>query len=87
MQTLVASELKVPRSNVTVYLVAHHVHWVCPCEAGYGNDAPYYFKVMLGDQDVTDKFDQDWLIYEAVKLYPPGTDFTMVSASSPLSRT
>lgn len=82
VQTLVANELKVPRSNVTVYLVAHHVHWVYPREAGYQKDAPYYLKVMLGDKDITKKFDKDRLMYEGVKLYPPEADFTTVSASS-----
>lgn len=82
VQTLVANELKVPRSNVTVYLVAHHVHWVYPREAGYRKGAPYYLKVMLADEDITEKFNKDRLMYEAVKLYPPGIEFTTVSASS-----
>ncbi len=82
VQTLAANWLKVPRSNVTVYLVAHHVHWVYPREAGYQKGAPYYLKVMLGDKDITKKLDKDRLMYEAVKLYPPGIDFTRVSASS-----
>jgi len=82
VQTLVANELKVPRSNVTVYLVAHHVHWVYPREAGYQKGAPYYLKVILGNKNITEEFDKDRLMYEAVKLYPPGIDFTKVSASS-----
>ncbi|MBA7714772.1 hypothetical protein ES703_123804 [subsurface metagenome] len=82
IQTLVANELKVPRSNITIYLVAHHVHWVYPREAGYREGAPYYLKVMLGDKDITNQFDKDRLMYDGVKLYPPGLDFTTVSASS-----
>ena len=82
LKTLLSNELKVPRSNITVYLVAHHVHWVYPREAGYQKGAPYYLKVMLGDKDITTQFDKDRLMYDAVKLYPPGIDFTMVSASS-----
>jgi hypothetical protein len=82
VQTLVANDLKVPRSNVTVYLVAHHVHWVYPREAGYQKGAPYYLKVMMGANDITGKIDKDRLMYEAVKLYPPGIEFTTVSASS-----
>jgi hypothetical protein len=82
IRTLAADELEVPRSNVTVYLVAHHQHWVYPREAGYLKGAPYYLKVMLGDQDVTGNFDTDRLMYDSVKLYPPGIEFTTVSASS-----
>jgi hypothetical protein len=82
IQTLVANELDVPRSNLTLYLVAHHQHWVYPREAGYKKGAPYYLKVMLGDQDITRNFDTDRLLFDAVKLYPPGIEFTTVSASS-----
>ena len=82
LQTLIANELKVPRNNITIYLVAQHVHWVYPREAGYREGAPYYLKVMLGDKDISAKLDKDRLMYDAVKLYPPGIDFTMVSASS-----
>ncbi len=77
LQTLIANELKVPRNNITIYLVAHHVHWVYPREAGYREGAPYYLKVMLGDKDISAKLDKDRLMYDAVKLYPPGIDFTM----------
>jgi hypothetical protein len=82
VQTFVANELKVPRSNIRIFLVAHHQHWVYPREAGYQKGAPYYMKLMLGDKDITKQFDTDRLMYDAVKLYPPGIDFTTVSASS-----
>jgi hypothetical protein len=82
IQTLVSDELDVPRHNVTIYLVAHHQHWVYPREAGYQPGAPYYLKVLLGDQDITQDLDSDRLMYDAVKLYPPGLEFTTVSASS-----
>jgi hypothetical protein len=82
VQTLVANELKVPRANISVHLVAHHIHWVFPREAAYREGAPYYLKVMLGDKDITKNFDTDRLMYDAVKLYPPGILFTTVSASS-----
>lgn len=82
VQTLVANELKVPRSDITIYLVAHHQHWVYPREAGYRKGAPYYLKIMLRDKDITKKFDTDRLMFDGVKLYPPGIEFTTVSASS-----
>ena len=82
VQTLVANELKVPRRDITIYLVCHHQHWVYPREAGYRKGAPYYLKVMLRDKNITKQFDTDRLMFEGVKLYPPGIEFTTVSASS-----
>lgn len=82
VQTLVAAKLGVPRSNVTVYLVAHHQHWVYPREAGYRPGAPYFLQIHLNGQDVTAQFNTDQVMFDAVKLYPPGIEFTTVSASS-----
>jgi hypothetical protein len=82
VQTLVANELEIPRCNIRVYLVAHHIHWVYPREAGYREGAPFYLKVMLGDKDISEEFDKGRLMYDAVKLFPPEADFTTVSASS-----
>ena len=82
VRTLVARELGVARGNVRLYMVAHHQHWVYPREAGYRPGAPYYLKVTVHGKDVTSGFDTDRLMFEGVKLYPPGLEFTRVSASS-----
>ena len=82
VRTLVARELGISRANVKLYMVAHHQHWVYPREAGYKPGAPYYLKVTAHGKDVTNQFDTDRLMYEGVKLYPPGLNFTSVSASS-----
>ncbi len=82
IQTLVARKLGVPRSFVTLFLVAHHQHWVYPREAGYQKGAPYYMKLVLGDKDITKDFDTNRVMIDAVKLFPPGIEFTKVSASS-----
>jgi hypothetical protein len=55
---------------------------VFPREAGYKPGAPYWIKIMFDGKDVTSQFDTDKVMYDAVKLYPPGIDFTTVSASS-----
>jgi hypothetical protein len=39
-------------------------------------------KLVLGDKDITKNFDTDRVMVDAVKLYPPGIEFTKVSASS-----
>ena len=82
VRTLIARELGVPRRNLKLYMVAHHQHWVYPREAGYQPGAPYYLKILLNGKDITSEFDTDRLMYDGVKLYPPGIDFTKVSASS-----
>ena len=82
VRTLVARELDVPRSNLRLYMVCHHQHWVYPREAGYKPGAPYFMKITLNGKDITSQFDTDKLMYDAVKAYPPGLEFTKVSASS-----
>lgn len=77
----VSKQLNVPLDIVKVYLVAHHLWWVYPREAGY-KKGPYFLKVYVNDKEVTDQFDTDELMYESIKLYPPGTDFTTTSAIS-----
>ncbi|WP_285398739.1 saccharopine dehydrogenase NADP-binding domain-containing protein [Lysinibacillus sp. fls2-241-R2A-57] len=77
----VSRELSVPIDIVKVYLVAHHVWWVYPREAGY-KKGPYYIKVLVNDEDVTGTFDTDTLLWDAIKQYPPDTEFTTVSANS-----
>jgi hypothetical protein len=82
VRTLVANKLNINRATVKNYMVAHHQHWVFPREAGYKPGAPYYLKVTVNHKDVTSQFDTDQLMYDGVKLYPPGINFTTVSASS-----
>lgn len=78
---MVSRKLQIPIDLVKVYLVAHHVWWVYPREAGY-KKSPYYIKIYANDTDVTEKFNTDELMWDAIKLYPPGIEFTTVSASS-----
>ena len=77
----IARKLNVPMDIIKTYLVAHHLWWVYPREAGY-KKGPYFLKIMVNDRDVTDQFDTDELMWESIKLYAPGTEFTTVSASS-----
>lgn len=77
----VARKLNVPVDIVKIYLVAHHEWWVYPREEGYER-APYFIKIVVNDKDVTEKFDTYQLMWDSIKLYPPKTEFTTVSASS-----
>ncbi|UOQ91834.1 hypothetical protein MUO14_15055 [Halobacillus shinanisalinarum] len=81
VRTFVSNYFQVPTDLVKIYLVAHHEWWVYPREEGY-KKAPYFIKVVVNDKDVTNQFDTDQLLWDAIKSYPPGTEFTTVSASS-----
>ena len=48
----------VPIRDITVYLIAAHPI----CLQGTRTGAPYFFKVMIGDKDITNRFDVDSLI-------------------------
>lgn len=82
VRTLVARILEIPGTKVVLKMVAHHVHWVTWREAGYREGAPFYMKIFASGQDVTDRFDTLDLMKKAILLYPSGTYFSAVSASS-----
>ncbi|MFQ5526471.1 MAG: NAD-dependent epimerase/dehydratase family protein [Thermoanaerobaculia bacterium] len=84
VRTLLARKLERPRDEVAVTLVAHHIHWVLWREAGYREGAPFYMKVKVAGEDITSRFDTLALMKEAILLYPKGTSFSAVSASSAL---
>src|SRR5699024_8977348 len=71
IRNLVSKQMNIPMDVIKVYLVAHHVWWVYPREAGY-KKGPYFVKVMIHDEDVTNQFDTDKLLWDAIKLYAPG---------------
>jgi|LGVF01.1.fsa_nt_gb hypothetical protein len=73
--------LNVPPTDVKVSLIAHHNWWVYPREAGYVK-SPFIMKIYLKGQDISDEFDLEELLYDSIKLYPAGIDFTTVSATS-----
>jgi hypothetical protein len=82
--TYIAQQTGRPRSSIEIFLVCHHQHWVYPREAGYKPGAPFFLKILIDGEVVTDLFDTKKVLYDAVKLYPPGIAFTTVSASSTL---
>ena len=82
VRALVARKLDRSPAEVDVKMVAHHIHWVLWREAGYREGAPFFMKVVVAGEDVSDRFDRLALMREAILLYPPGTSFSAVSASS-----
>jgi len=76
-----ARRLGVPISNVSVYAVMHHHHF--GCFRKYSTDLPPYFlRIMVGDQDVTGRFDTDRLLHEVVQNYLPGEHLNPAVAAS-----
>jgi len=82
VRTVVARILEIPRTKVILKMVAHHVHWVTWREAGYREGAPFYMRIFADGEDVTARFDTQDLMKKAILLYPSGTSFSAVSASS-----
>ena len=45
--TYLSRQTGIHRSNIEIYLVCHHQHWVYLREAGYRSGAPYYLKILI----------------------------------------
>jgi len=84
----VASELlNVPMGNVSVELIAHHYHAYSWCRYGTGIEAPFYLRIYVGHEDVTEKLgDIKTLIAELPKraVRPAGRHGQFVVAGSSL---
>lgn len=80
--TYVSQKRGISPTRIETFQVCHHQHWVYPREAGYKPGAPFFLKILIDGIDVTDEFDTKKVMYESVKLYAPGTEFSSVSASS-----
>ncbi len=84
----VSSELlNVPIADVSVELIAHHYHAYYWCRYGTGTDAPFYLRIYVGHEDVTEKLgDVKKLILELPKraVRPAGRHGQFVVAGSSL---
>jgi len=77
--------LSVPMVNVQVELIAHHYHAYYFCRYGKGSEVPYYLRVYVGCEDVTEKLgDLKNFIEELPKrcMRPAGRHGQFVVASS-----
>lgn len=80
--TYISQQRNISPKRIETFQVCHHQHWVYPREAGYKDGAPFFLKILIDGVDVTDEFDTKKVMYDAVKLYAPKTEFSSVSASS-----
>jgi Saccharopine dehydrogenase. len=79
----VAEKLCIPMNNVSVNLLAHHFHVVYFGITGNSGGFPYFLRLRVGDQDVTEKFDPEYLMRTASQLMPGGNHcHPMVAASA-----
>jgi hypothetical protein len=83
-----ASEiLNVPMSNVGVELIAHHYHAYYWCRYGTGSEVPFYLRIYVGKEDVTERLgDMKKFIAELPKrgMRPAGHHGQFVVAGSAL---
>lgn len=70
IQSAVAKKLGVPMHNVKIYMVGHHFHDVSIEERGSAGGAPYFIKILVAGDDVTDKLDIDD-VFSACKIPLP----------------
>ena len=82
IRNLVARQQQLPIKNLSVALVAHHVHWVAPREPGYRNDAPFLLKVWHRGEDVSENLgDARELMNRAiVQCYESGAGFSSTTS-------
>lgn len=78
----ISIDRKISVNELSVFLVAHHIHWVAPREPGYRNDAPFLLKVTHKGNDITIELgNQRELMNRAiVNCYEPGADFSSTTA-------
>ena len=78
----IAIEHEVSADELSISLVAHHIHWVAPREPGYRNDAPFLLKVCQGEKDITSELgDLRALMNRSiVNGYEPGAGFSSTTS-------
>lgn len=86
IQIGVAKQLKVPVCNVSVYTVLHHYHYRCFSHGPIGAP-PYFLRILVGDQDVTDHFDTNQLLHEVIQGQLSGEHLNPVVAASGVKNT
>ncbi len=78
----IGEEIGVPSHNICTHLIAHHFHVMSLIRDQSMGGAPYFIKIMLGDRDITNEINLEKALVDAVKLFPSGTDWHPVVASS-----
>ena len=83
LRKIVADKLEVPVKEVITYFVGHH--FLCHALGAYrsARGCPSYLKIIVGDKDVTNRFDKERLLIESNANMPKGAkDHFIVAASA-----
>jgi hypothetical protein len=85
IQKAVAEIMNVPMRTIGVECIGHHVHAYYWCRSGTAFDAPFYLRIYVGYEDVTEKLGnlQDFILELAKRgLRPAGRHGQFVVAGS-----
>jgi hypothetical protein len=84
LQKTVAEKMDVPMRNVVIQMIGHHYHGYYFPRHGTGTEAPFYLRVFVGQEDVTDRFEIKSLVSEIPKhaRRPEGAAGQFVVAAS-----
>jgi hypothetical protein len=78
IKKIVNEKLNVPLQNISIYLVAHHA-WVAGVNR-YNVSVPYWIKIFVGGDDVTEQFPPTYLCNSLQKIH----DTSFLYPKSPL---
>jgi len=86
LRKTVAEKVGAPMRNVGIKMIGHHYHGYHFPRHGTGCEAPFYLRIFVGDEDVTDRFDIKSLVSEIPKhaRRPAGAAGQYVVAASSL---
>lgn len=86
LRKTVAEKLGIPMNNVEIQMIAHHYHGYYFPRHGTGCEAPYFLKIFVNQEDITNQFDIEMLVSEIPKhaRRPEGAAGQYVVAASSL---
>ena len=84
IKLMVSKELKIPMRNVSVFMIAHHSLVASLSPGGNVSGSPYFMRILVGDKDITGKFNSDELLRQiaALPLPPPAGRNQMIASSA-----
>lgn len=77
----VSEKLNVPMQNISIFMIGHHYTNVALTEYARKGDAPFYLKILVGDNNVTSKLNLDE-IFSSRPPIPPGRGVHPLTAST-----
>jgi predicted RNA-binding protein with TRAM domain len=78
----VSDKLLVPMNNVSVFMLGHHYHDVRVEEFGSTGGAPYFLRILVGDQDVTEDVNAEKMLLTPIPTPPlTGSDPQVASSA------